>query len=328
MFCTKCGLQAYPGDRFCAGCGASLTREIRPTGKAVPEVYRDENKMNIQAQFLSKENNRPLNVRSQSNSLKLKELSLKKIIIKTLLYPFLIILLDVILPYIFSGFVAEYPEFDIRLILYFAFISLGIYIADQIYKFVTALTIIPLSFINLFLIRLILVSIFAPASYSQAMENTLKESLVVFVAAIIFVFLFRFFETKIDYAEIINTFESTDPLTKKQIVSGTCNKCKGITIVGKQRTPSFLGKSTEYFCTNCNRFISGNPFNQIFLGLIESIISFFFIIGFFSMSKGSTSSVSSIFLFIFLVGIGDGIKRMFQGLKAFIKKNRIAGSSL
>lgn len=45
MYCTKCGLQALPADRFCAGCGASLTRDKIETGKTTPTSAEKEIKI-------------------------------------------------------------------------------------------------------------------------------------------------------------------------------------------------------------------------------------------------------------------------------------------
>jgi len=44
MYCTRCGLQAYPEDRFCAGCGAPLSRETKTTEKAKPIPVTEDNK--------------------------------------------------------------------------------------------------------------------------------------------------------------------------------------------------------------------------------------------------------------------------------------------
>ncbi|MDZ4383761.1 MAG: hypothetical protein U0937_03880 [Thermodesulfovibrionia bacterium] len=112
-----------------------------------------------------------------------------------------------------------------------------------------------------------------------------------------------------------NEFISADPITGKKCDSGTCSKCGGITIIGRERFISFfsfLGKSSEYFCGNCNRFIMGNPLNNIFLGITESVAFFLFMGG---IAHGKSSSYSSIVILILLVGIYDGIKRVFFGIK-------------
>lgn len=127
-------------------------------------------------------------------------------------------------------------------------------------------------------------------------------------------FLFRYFEPRFDYAEVEHVFESKDPITKKKYDSGTCSKCGGITIIGRERFHPYLGKSSEYFCDNCNRFLRGNPLNNIFLGLTEGASSLLFMLGIASSMQGKTSSYSSIFLLLLLVGLYDGIKRLFFGI--------------
>jgi hypothetical protein len=258
---------------------------------------------------------RSLEMKTLNNPLILKEISLAKMIILIVLFPVLIILLDIILRLAFSDFFQEYPEIDWRIIGYIFYFSAGIWFADYIYKFKKAISIIVLAFLNLFIFRFILVTLFKPDIIDQAMKTTLEESLIVYVSLLFFLFLFRYFETKIDFAEITKTFESTDPLTKKEIVNGTCSKCNSITIIGKTRSPSFLGKSSEFFCGNCKRFILGNPFNNIFLGITESISSVLFIIGLASKTQGNSSSHSSLYFLFFFIGIYDGIKRMFCAVK-------------
>ncbi len=155
------------------------------------------------------------------------------------------------------------------------------------------------------------------------MTNTLEEGIAVYLSLSFFTYLFRHFEAKFDFAEIKNKFESTDPMTKKKYDSGTCSKCGGITVTGRERFISFIGKSSEYFCGNCSRFIMGNPFNNILLGITESAASFLFMIGLASNMQGKSSN-SSIFFLILFVGTYDGIKRAFFGLtgvkRALIKK--------
>jgi hypothetical protein len=154
------------------------------------------------------------------------------------------------------------------------------------------------------------------------MINTLEEGIIVYGALSLFSFLFRYFEPRFDYAEIINIIEFTDPITKKKYDRGTCTKCGGITIVGRERAISFLGKSSEYFCDNCNRFLRGNPLNNIFLGLTEAVSSLLFMISVGSNMQGKTSSYLSIFLLLLFVGIYDGIKRLSFGISGVKRSSK------
>ncbi|MBI4822873.1 MAG: hypothetical protein HY805_01405 [Nitrospirae bacterium] len=240
--------------------------------------------------------------------------------------PAVVILLDVILGITFSKLSREIAESEWRTIAYIFYFSLGIWIADYIYRLRKLILIIVLSFIALFLYRFLLSAIINPEFIGQTMINTLEEGIIIYTALSLFSFFFRYFEPRFDYAEVKNTIEFTDPITKKKYDRGTCSKCGGITIVGKERAISFIGKSSEYFCDNCNRFLRGNPLNNIFLGLTEAVSSLLFMIGLGSNMEGKTSSYSSIFLLVLFVDIYDGIKRLsfgISGVKRSYKKCKI-----
>lgn len=253
--------------------------------------------------------------RKVSQGISLKEISTLRLLGYITLLPVVIIAFDMILGLTFSKYVQTADEADWRLIAYLFYISLGIWLADYIYKLKKVTPIILISFFVLFFYRFLIVSIFKPEAIGQAMTNTLEEGIAVYLSLACFSFLFRHFETKFDYAEITNKFESTDPITKKKYDSGTCSKCGGITVVGRERFISFfIGKGSEYFCGNCSRFIMGNPFNNILLGITESVASFLFAIGLASNVQEKSPPYLSIFVLVLLVGVYDGIKRAFFGL--------------
>jgi len=243
-----------------------------------------------------------------------KEIPDAKLIFFVLLLPAAVILLDFVLGFVFSKISKEISKAEWRLIVYIFYFSLGIWISDYIYKLRQLVLIIGLSFITLFLYRFLFAVIYNPVFIGQVMINTLEEAIIVYASLCLFSFFFRYFEPRFDYAEVKNITEFTDPMTQKKYDSGTCTKCGGSTIVAKERAMSFLGKSTEYFCENCDRFLRGNPLNNIFLGLTESISSLLFLIRVGSSIGGRTSFYSTIFLIIFLVGIYDGIKRLSFGI--------------
>lgn len=243
-----------------------------------------------------------------------QEISLTKLILFIMLLPAVVILLDIILSITFSKLSREISDSEWRTIAYILYFSLGIWIADYIYRLRKITLIIVLSFIALFLYRFLIAAIYNPEFIGQAIINTLKEGIIVYASLFLFSFFFRYFEPRFDYAEIKNIIEFTDPITKKKYDRGTCTKCGSITIVAKERAISFLGKSSEYFCDNCNRFLRGNPLNNIFLGLTEGVSSLLYMIGVGSTMQGKTTSYSSIFLLLFFVGIYDGIKRLSFGI--------------
>jgi hypothetical protein len=256
------------------------------------------------------------------NAILWKEISLIKVTSFIVLLPAVVILLDIILSIVFFKLSREIAESEWRTIAYIFYFSLGIWIADYIYRLRKLILIIVLSFIALFLYRFLLSAIINPEFIGQAMINTLEEGIVVYAALSLFSFFFRYFEPKFDYAEIKNIIEFTDPITKKKYDRGTCTKCGGTTIVGKERAISFLGKSSEYFCDNCNRFLRGNPLNNIFLGLTEAVSSLLFMIGVDSNMQGKTSSYSSISLLVLFVGIYDGIKRLSFGISGVKRSSK------
>jgi len=245
----------------------------------------------------------------------LKEISVLRLIGDITLLPVVIILFDMFLGLIFSKYLQTAAEADWRLIGYLLSISLGVWLADYFYRLKKVISIILISFLLLFLYRFLLAAIFMPDALGQAMTNTLEEGLVIYISLSLFSFLFRYFERKLDFAEIKNKFISTDPIIKKAYESGTCSKCGGITVIGRERFISFIGMSSKYFCGNCNRFIMGNPLNNIFLGITESVAFFLFMGGLASNMQGESSSYSSIVILILFVGIYDGIKRVFFGIK-------------
>lgn len=249
-----------------------------------------------------------------SASPSLKEISFARLISIVMLLPVAIILLDIIFGVTFSKLLQELAETELRLIAYLLYFSLGIWLADYIYRLKKATAIIVISLPILFIYRFTIAAIFKPELLGQAMTNTLEEGLAVYITLSLFSFLFRHFEPKFDFAEIKNIFESTEPITKKKYDSGICSKCGSVTVIGRERFISFLGKSSKYFCGNCKRFIMGNPLNNIFLGITESVAFFLFMGGLASNMQGKSSSYSVVIL-ILLVGIYDGIKRVFFGIK-------------
>jgi len=251
-----------------------------------------------------------------------KEISFNKLLLFIMLLPAAIILLDGFLGFTFYDLSRKLAGSEFGIIVYIFYFSLGIWIADYIYKLRELNLIIVLSFIVLFFYRFLIAISLYYEFIGQVMINTLKEGVIVYASLSLFSFLFRYFEPRFDYAEICNIIEFTDPITKKKYDRGTCTKCGSITIVAKERAISFLGKSTKYFCDNCNRFLRGNPLNNIFLGLTESASSLIFMLGIASYQQGKASSYSSIFLLLFFVGIYDGIKRLYFGISGVKRSSK------
>lgn len=244
----------------------------------------------------------------------LKEISARKFITLAAIIPVLFIVFEGILTFIFRKLLNEITIFQWKMMAMFFLISIGVWMADYIYKLKKYVYILSVVTVNIFLFRFCFLAIYYPNLIAEGMLNTFYESVPLIVSTMIFIFVFRLTESKFDFAEIKNVYELTEPITKKKYDSGTCTKCGGITKIAKERAISFLGKSTEYYCDNCYRFIRGNPVNNVFLGITESITSLLFLIGIVSQTPEKSSTTSSIFPLIFFIGIFDGLKRLFFGL--------------
>jgi hypothetical protein len=246
--------------------------------------------------------------------IKLKDLSQSKIYVLVILIPVFVLLLDAFIGFIFGG-IEDLSDGVFLLIRGILLICLGIWIADYIYNIRRAMFIIAGSFIGLFLLRFLFALAISPDYIDTAIGNTFLESVPLYISMAGFTFIFRHFEPKFDFAEIKYEREFTDPITQKLYDSGICTKCNVTTITARQRSLSFLGKSRKYFCDNCNRFIAGNPFNNIFLAVTESTFAFLVMFGVVGSSGREYSSYKSMVLLFMWVAIYDGIKRLIFSIK-------------
>ena len=99
-----------------------------------------------------------------------------------------------------------------------------------------------------------------------------------------------------------------------------------MTVIAKERAIGFFGKSERYFCEHCKSFIGGNPVKLALEGIAESIVSFFFFIGSLAVSyanrdhSAAPSGPTAIVASVILIGVFDGFRRCWTGLRALRRK--------
>jgi hypothetical protein len=257
----------------------------------------------------------------------LEETSSGKLIAFVTLLPAGIIVFDAIVGILLNKLFQELGQTAGRLIIYSLYFSLGVWGANWMYRRKRLTQIIASSFAVLFAYRFLTVALSSPNFIGHAMLNTLEEAPVIYIPFSIFSVLFRRIEPKLDFAKVESKSESVDPDTKSKYDSGTCSRCGAITVTGKERLLSWLiGKSTVYFCGNCKRFIQGNPFNNIFLGITGSLCSFVSLIALASSTSGQSSSATSMGMLVLLVGIYEGIKAAIVEIKGVARSVRKRGA--
>lgn len=83
--------------------------------------------------------------------------------------------MDFSLKFVFWDFIKEITENQWNAMVYFFYFSLGIWIADYIYRFKKFALITVLSIFTLFALKYFLISIYKPALVNLVMVNTIAE---------------------------------------------------------------------------------------------------------------------------------------------------------
>jgi hypothetical protein len=241
--------------------------------------------------------------------------------------PLAAFLLDVILAVGFRKLSQEVSTYALKTMVYFFYFAFGIWTAHYFYRFRRPYLLVLIGVIALLALRFAIVTAVDPSQLAQAMLSTSQQAGVIYGAFALSALLFRFTESRLEFAEAKQVVEAVDPFTEKKSDTGTCSRCGLPTVVAKERSLSFLGKSPVYVCSNCNVYLGGNPVNNILLGLTEAVSSVLFIIGAALNMQGQTSSNWSIFLLVLLVGIWDGCRRMSSGFSGIKRRPKPSNSS-
>ena len=259
----------------------------------------------------------------KSTTLALKEIKMAKTIAYTVAIPASILLADAIIGLCLRKLLEESSAILSTVLQSSIYILLGIGIADFTYQIKRFFLVLVISIINLFALRFLILFVFIKmelineAIFGTSIIMTGLEVIIVFISTVIFIFLFRFAETKFHFAEIHN-IERDIRADGRKCDFGVCGRCGARIKIARERFMSFLGKSERHFCDNCGIFLRDNPFKAMFIGLAEGMLFFTFFVGIAASIKGQASMAQNAFFLLLLFGIVDGIRRLFAGIKGVI----------
>ncbi|MBM4273017.1 MAG: hypothetical protein FJ134_00925 [Deltaproteobacteria bacterium] len=257
----------------------------------------------------------PLNKYKENNSkLELIDITNGKIIIYSLIISLSVILLNYqLLKYYHK--IANEDHFFINLMIYYLYYSsMAILIGYEIYKYRRAKMILIISFC-FYLFPIILMALSKPYDIVYAIIDRIDGFVIVFAFPLFFINVFRRRWVRNDY-EII-----TD---NKDYSIGICRYCNETTKVGDKRFYGFIGKKQRYFCDNCGKFIMGDPFANILVGLSGIIIFCMIAIGYTLSYIGhqKINITDNLILFLMLIIAYDFLRRLIYSIIAIMKINR------
>lgn len=229
----------------------------------------------------------------------------------SLLIPISILVFDVVLGYIFRGFLQENSETIYMVLINILHLCLGACLAAYVYRFRKSYLIILCSAVVLIVMQVLIQSSYLPNSIESIIGNILAERIWIYIPLLIFIYLFRYSEARLDFAEAINVSEQTDKTTNLKYNSGTCSKCGGITVVAREKIAG-KNKKIEFFCDHCGRLIRGNPLTSAVFGLALVILAIAFL---YAMNAGSQRSAVDAFNLIFCIVLFVGAKSLYNGIR-------------
>jgi hypothetical protein len=189
---------------------------------------------------------------------------------------------------------------------------MAILIGYEIYKYRRAKMILIISFC-FYMFPIILMALYKPYDIIYAIIDRIGGFVIVFALPLLFINVFRRREVRNDY-EIKKD--------NKDYSIGICRYCNETTKVGDKRFIDFIGKKQRYFCDNCGKFIMGDPFANILVGLSGIIIFLVMAIGYTLsyIGKKKINIADNLFLFLMLIITYDFLRRLIYSIIAIMKK--------
>lgn len=253
-----------------------------------------------------------------------KDVNIQKIILYVILIPVSLFLLDYVYNTCFGELFKAIGNVASAIVLVIIWFLYGIGISELIYKFKKYFLILTLSIGNLFILRFLMLIIFTKSALLYAaMIITFIESIFVLFSAIVFSLLFKYSETKFEFAEVSIIPHVGAPSVKEKYEFGICGKCNDTIKISKN---GIFGSRRIHSCEKCGAFLGENPFKASITGLAESIASFLLLLGFgmhISASASESSGTHGIYYLVLLLGVFDGLRRLFSGIKGVIGSKKM-----
>lgn len=228
-----------------------------------------------------------------------------------LLIPISFMAFSIIVGVVFSRFLDSNPETASALLLAPLYLCLGCGIATFIYRLSRSYLIILCSLAVLFLFQLLIMVSFNQDSVGVVIRNVLPDLFWAHLSMVLCVFLFRYSEATLDFAEAKDVKEKTEKKTNRKYSYGTCTKCGGETVVSRQRESTGSNK-IEFFCDRCGRFVRGNPLPDMLIGVVLVTISALTLYG---LNWKTPGSLISAFNLLCLIILFVGAKTFHSGLR-------------
>ena len=250
-------------------------------------------------------------MRTNDLSSQWKDVGILEFIGIVLLIPISFIVCNIIIGIMLRGLLQSNLESTFKILLGAFYLCLGCGIAPYIYRFRKSYLIMLFSFVVLFFFQVLIEFSLNRSAPGGVIQKILSEIFLVYLSMALCVLLFRYSESRLDFAEAKDIVERTDKISNKKYSEGICTKCGQVTIVAKERKSSG-GNRIEFFCDHCGRFVSGNPLPNTIIGLLLVTISMLFLYG---LNSNNQDSVISAFNLLCLIVLFVGAKTFYSGLR-------------
>jgi len=217
---------------------------------------------------------------------------------KLILYSLILTLCIIILNYQFMKYynlIINESYFIVNLTTYYLlYISFAILIGYEIYIFKKAKLILAISFC-FYIFPIILMALYSPYIILEKVRDNILAIVIIFALPLLVIKIFRKREITMNVGEII-----TD---NKEYSIAICNFCNETTKIGEKRLFDFIGKKKRYFCDNCGKYLIGDPFANILVGLCGIVIFIVMTVGYVLsyVEIRKKNIVDSLFLILFII---------------------------